>query len=55
MTKENQCVAMCEHLARIVAMVRIDHNVLEWLRTQGPGYQTRTNAVLRAYTERTRG
>jgi uncharacterized protein (DUF4415 family) len=25
--------------------------VLAWFRAQGPGYQTRMNAVLRAYVE----
>ena len=29
--------------------VRIDRDVLEWFRAQGPGYQTRMNAVLRSY------
>ena len=27
--------------------VRIDSDVLAWLRRQGPGYQTRLNAILR--------
>lgn len=31
--------------------LRIDRDVLEWFRTQGPGYQTRMNAVLHAYME----
>ena len=31
--------------------LRVDPEVLEWFRTQGPGYQTRINAVLRAYME----
>ena len=29
--------------------LRLDAEVLEWFRTQGPGYQTRMNSVLRAY------
>lgn len=29
--------------------VRLDDDVLAWLRAQGPGYQTRINALLRAY------
>lgn len=29
--------------------IRIDNDVLEWYRKQGPGYQTRINALLRAY------
>ena len=31
--------------------LRVDPEVLDWFRTQGPGYQTRINAVLRAYME----
>lgn len=31
--------------------LRIDHDVLEWFRSQGPGYQTRINAVLKAYRD----
>ena len=31
--------------------LRVDADVLEWFRTQGPGYQTRMNAVLRAFKE----
>ena len=31
--------------------VRLDADVLEWFRTQGKGYQTRINAVLRLYME----
>jgi len=29
--------------------IRVDSDVLEWYRRQGPGYQTRINALLRAY------
>lgn len=31
--------------------LRLDADILEWFRAQGPGYQTRINAVLRAYKE----
>ena len=31
--------------------LRLDADVLDWFRTQGGGYQTRINAVLRAYME----
>lgn len=31
--------------------IRIDPDVLAWYRTQGKGYQTRMNAVLRLYME----
>jgi len=34
--------------------VRLDKDVLDWLRAQGPGYQTRLNAILRGYMEHTR-
>jgi uncharacterized protein (DUF4415 family) len=29
--------------------IRIDNDVIEWYKHQGPGYQTRMNAVLRMY------
>ena len=29
--------------------VRLDPEVLDWLKAQGRGYQTRINAILRAY------
>ena len=31
--------------------IRLDQEVLEWFKTQGKGYQTRINALLRAYME----
>jgi len=31
--------------------LRIDVDVLEWFKSQGAGYQTRMNAVLRAFKE----
>jgi uncharacterized protein (DUF4415 family) len=31
--------------------LRVDADVLEWFKSQGPGYQTRMNAVLRAFKE----
>ena len=31
--------------------LRVDADVLEWFRAQGPGYQTRINAVLRAFKD----
>lgn len=31
--------------------LRVDTDVLEWLKSQGKGYQSRINAVLRAYYE----
>jgi uncharacterized protein (DUF4415 family) len=31
--------------------LRVDHDVLEWFKAQGPGYQTRINTVLRAFRD----
>jgi len=31
--------------------LRIDADVLDWFKAQGPGYQTRINAVLRAFRD----
>ena len=31
--------------------IRIDHDVVEWLRKAGSGYQTRINAILRSYMQ----
>jgi uncharacterized protein (DUF4415 family) len=40
------------HSGRKTAIsLRLDEEVLEWFRADGPGYQTRMNAVLRAYME----
>lgn len=35
--------------------LRIDSDVVEWYRSQGSGYQTRINALLRAYMEERKG
>ena len=32
--------------------LRVDQDVLAWFRSEGPGYQTRMNAVLRSYMDR---
>lgn len=34
--------------------LRLDVEVLDWFKAQGPGYQTRINAVLRAYKDASR-
>ncbi|RJQ52657.1 MAG: 3-oxoacyl-ACP synthase [Desulfobacteraceae bacterium] len=31
--------------------IRVDSDVLEWLKSQGKGYQTKINAILRTYME----
>ena len=37
--------------ARVAISLRIEQDVLDWFKAQGPGYQTRINAVLRAYRD----
>ena len=34
--------------------IRLDRDVVEWFKQRGPRYQTRINAVLRAYVEASR-
>ena len=31
--------------------LRLDQDLLEWLKSQGKGYQTRINAILRSYMD----
>ena len=31
--------------------LRVEQDVLDWFKAQGPGYQTRINAVLRAFRD----
>lgn len=32
--------------------IRVDRDVVDWFRSEGRGYQTRINAVLRAFVDR---
>ncbi len=34
--------------------LRLDNEVVDWFKQQGPGYQTRINAVLRAFVQQAR-
>jgi uncharacterized protein (DUF4415 family) len=45
----NACLVMPESKERIT--LRVDKEVVEFFRRGGQGYQTRMNAVLRAYVE----
>jgi len=36
---------------KVLLSLRIDADVIEWFRKQGAGYQSRMNALLRAYME----
>ena len=35
--------------------LRLDADVLDWMKSQGKGYQSRINAILRAYYEAHQG
>ena len=37
--------------SKATVTIRLDRQVLEWFKAQGRGYQTRINALLRAYME----
>jgi len=38
-----------EPVSKQAISLRVDADVLEWFRAQGPRYQSRMNAVLRSY------
>jgi uncharacterized protein (DUF4415 family) len=40
---------MVENFLKTPISLRLDPDVLEFFKSQGPGYQTRMNAVLRSY------
>jgi uncharacterized protein (DUF4415 family) len=42
-------IAMPEPKDRLT--IRVDHDVVQWLKKNGRGYQTRINAILRSYME----
>ena len=37
--------------AKASISLRVDQDVLEWFKAEGPGYQTRINMVLRAFRD----
>ena len=41
--------------AKTSISLRVDQEVLDWFKLQGPGYQTRMNAVLRAFRDASLG
>lgn len=43
--------AMPEQTRKKLISLRVDPEVLEFFKSQGPGYQTRMNAVLTAYMQ----
>ncbi|MES2305618.1 MAG: BrnA antitoxin family protein [Gemmatimonadota bacterium] len=38
-----------EPVIKLPISIRVDEDVLDWFRSQGPRYQTKMNAVLRAH------
>lgn len=38
-------------LSKSAISIRLDEDILQWFKSQGKGYQSRINAVLRAYYE----
>ena len=41
--------------SKTAVTIRLDRQVLNWFKAKGPGYQTRINALLRAYMEAHKG
>lgn len=37
--------------SKTAVSLRVDEDVIEWFKAQGPGYQTRINSVLRAFRD----
>ena len=37
--------------SKALLSLRVDSDVLSWFRSQGPGYQSRMNALLRAFMQ----
>ncbi len=37
--------------AKASISLRVDQDVLDWFKAQGPGYQTRINTILRAFRD----
>jgi len=43
--------ALLEPQPKKAVSIRLDEDVLDWFKRHGKGYQTRINAVLRAYVQ----
>ncbi|TRL43478.1 BrnA antitoxin family protein [Rhizobium straminoryzae] len=44
-----EAAELVQLMGKAQVTMRIDSDVLDWFRAQGKGYQTRMNAVLKAY------
>ena len=42
---------LVQYVAKVPVSIRLDEDVLRWFKRQGPRYQSRMNAVLRAFVE----
>ena len=38
-------------MSKVATSIRVDNDVMDWFKGQGRGWQTRMNAVLRAYAK----
>jgi len=43
------------HAVKQIVTIRLDVDMLEWFKSEGPGYQTRINQVLRDHMEARKG
>ena len=43
--------AVLVHPGKVATSLRVDDDVIGWFRSQGRGWQTRMNGVLRAYAK----
>jgi uncharacterized protein (DUF4415 family) len=51
MTDEEWASAEIIHPRKVAVGIKLDNDVLGWFKSQGKGYQTRINTVLRRYYE----
>ena len=42
---------LVRYVTKVPVSIRLDQDVLRWFKRQGPRYQSRMNAVLRAFVE----
>jgi uncharacterized protein (DUF4415 family) len=51
MSDEEWAKAEVIHPQKVPVGLKLDHDVLGWFKSQGKGYQTRINTILRRYYE----
>ncbi|HEV7877560.1 BrnA antitoxin family protein [Bradyrhizobium sp.] len=51
MTDAEWAIAEVIHPRKVAVGIKLDNDVLGWFKSQGKGYQTRINTVLRRYYE----